>query len=69
LAGNEIPWLAQVFQILDIYDALKSKRPYKEPLCDSEALEIIIGEMNKGWRNPEIVKYFIPFIQSRSNEV
>ena len=69
LAGNEIPWLAQVFQILDIYNALKSKRPHKEPKSSSEALEIIIAETKKGWRNPEIVKYFIPFIKSRSNEV
>jgi putative two-component system response regulator len=32
LEGEEIPYLAQVFQVIDIYDALTSERPYNEPL-------------------------------------
>jgi putative two-component system response regulator len=63
LVGEEIPYLAQVFQIIDIYDALTSERPYKRALSPEEALEVIAEETAKGWRNPELVKQFTEFIQ------
>jgi len=62
LAGSDIPWLAQVFQIIDIYDALTSERPYKKALNTKEALEIIAEETAKGWRNPKLVEEFTCFI-------
>ncbi len=62
LKGNEIPYLAQVFQIIDIYDALTSERPYKPAYSPAEALSIIRQETEKGWRNPELVEKFIEFI-------
>lgn len=63
LAGNQIPQLAQIFQILDIYDALTSERPHKKAYTAAEALAIIVEETAKGWRNPQIVKQFTAFIQ------
>ena len=65
LAGAEIPYLAQVFQIIDIYDALTSDRPHKRAYSPNEALEIIIEEAQKGWRNPELVEQFTTFIRSQ----
>lgn len=62
LAGSDIPWLAQVFQIVDIYHAITSERPYKKALTPREALEIIAEETQKGWRNPELVEQFMSFI-------
>ncbi len=44
LRGEEIPFLARVFQCLDIYDALTSARPYKRALTADEALEVMDGE-------------------------
>lgn len=64
LVGEEIPYLAQVFQIIDIYDALTSERPYKRALSPEEALEVIAEETAKGWRNPELVQQFTEFIQT-----
>lgn len=66
LSGEQIPYLAQIFQILDIYDALVSDRPHKKAYTPSEAIEIITEETNKGWRNPEISAAFTAFI--RANE-
>ncbi len=63
LSGSHIPWLAQVFQMLDIYDALTSQRPYKQALSPEQALEIMVEETQKGWRNPELVEKFIGFIR------
>jgi putative two-component system response regulator len=64
LQGDEIPFLAQVFQIIDIYDALSSERPYKKAFTPEEALRIISEEMKKGWRNPDLIKEFSNFIHA-----
>lgn len=68
LAGNAIPYLAQVFQIIDIYDALTSERPYKRAFTQAEALEIMAEETAKGWRNPKLVQQFTEFIKSTQSE-
>ncbi len=65
LQGNEIPYLAQIFQIIDIYDALTSERPYKQAFKPTEALEIMAAETAKGWRNPELMAKFTEFIRTR----
>jgi putative two-component system response regulator len=62
LRGNDVPYLAQVFQLIDIYDALVSERPYKQPLSHQDALDIIQSEAERGWRNPELVAQFANYI-------
>ncbi len=69
LAGSEIPYLATVFQIIDIYDALTSERPYKPAYTVEEALEIIAAETKKGWRNPKLVEQFTEFIRTAGKEL
>ncbi|MGF1542715.1 MAG: HD-GYP domain-containing protein [Pleurocapsa sp.] len=64
LSGQDIPYLAQVFQIIDIYDALTSDRPHKKAYTPNEALAIIAEETAKGWRNPEITSTFTAFIRN-----
>jgi putative two-component system response regulator len=39
--GEDIPWAARVMQICDVYDALRSTRPYKPPLDHARAVAII----------------------------
>lgn len=63
LAGDQIPYLVQVFQIIDIYDALISERPYKQAFTSAKALEILVEEAAKGWRNPVLVQQFCRFIR------
>lgn len=69
LKGTQIPFLAQVFQIIDIYDALTSQRPHKQPLTAEQALRVLMEETKKGWRNPELVKNFSDFIQESEKQV
>ncbi|BBE29959.1 hypothetical protein OSSY52_01000 [Tepiditoga spiralis] len=40
--GNDIPIEAQIVSIADIYDALRSKRPYKKELTHEEVMNILI---------------------------
>ncbi|MEM7592447.1 MAG: HD domain-containing phosphohydrolase [Cyanobacteria bacterium P01_A01_bin.83] len=65
LAGDNIPYLAQIFQVIDIYDALISERPHKKAYSPGEALQIMQEETEKGWRNPKLVEQFTLFIRSQ----
>ena len=39
--GEDIPLNARIFAIVDVFDALMSKRPYKPPMALEQALEIL----------------------------
>jgi putative two-component system response regulator len=58
LRREEIPLLARILQLADIYDALTTHRPYKRTLSSEEALQIIREEAGRGWRDPELVERF-----------
>jgi putative two-component system response regulator len=58
LAGRDIPLLAQVMQMADIYDALTTARPYKRAFTSEETVRIMWEETAKGWRDPELMKVF-----------
>lgn len=45
LKGDEIPLSARIVSVVDVYDALTSRRPYKEPYTHERALEIMHTEM------------------------
>jgi putative two-component system response regulator len=59
LRAGQIPQLARIVQMADIYDALISSRPYKPAFSEHEALRIIQEETDRGWRDPEIVTLFL----------
>jgi cyclic di-GMP phosphodiesterase len=42
LKGKQIPLSARLMTVADVYDALVSKRPYKEPFTHKQAMDIII---------------------------
>lgn len=42
LSGDRIPIVSRIFALTDVYDALVSKRPYKEPFTHDRARSIII---------------------------
>ncbi len=41
LYGQAIPLSARIMALADAYDALRSKRPYKEPLTHAQSVKII----------------------------
>jgi putative two-component system response regulator len=65
LVGQQIPLLAQAFQLIDIYDALTHERPYKPAFSPEASLQIIYQEAKQGWHDAELVHIFAQFIQSR----
>ncbi|MFH1964125.1 MAG: HD domain-containing phosphohydrolase [Acidobacteriota bacterium] len=47
LKGQEIPLSARLMTVADVYDALVSKRPYKEPFTHEQAMDIIFKGDNR----------------------
>jgi len=64
LAGEKIPLLARILQVADIYDALTTARPYKPAFSHQHAIEIMLEESRRGWRDPELVPLFAEISQA-----
>ena len=47
LKSDKINDIAKILSVVDVYDALLTARPYKEPKTVSESLEIIMAMINK----------------------
>jgi putative two-component system response regulator len=58
LRAEEIPTGARILQIVDVFDALTTERPYKKALSVPEALGIMREEVGKGWWDPKIFDQF-----------
>jgi response regulator RpfG family c-di-GMP phosphodiesterase len=58
LQGDDIPLLAQITGIVDVYDALTSDRPYRKALTEEAALEELRQEARRGWRRADLVDEF-----------
>ncbi len=57
IIGEKIPVTARIFCIADVFDALSSKRPYKEPFSFEETMKII--QENSGSHfDPDLVNTF-----------
>jgi putative two-component system response regulator len=58
LAGDQIPLAARIVAIADVYDALSSRRVYKEAYSHDECVEIISEEAGKQF-DPDLVHIFL----------
>jgi putative two-component system response regulator len=57
LKGVDIPLFARIAAIADVFDALISRRPYKEPWTIDAAARFIRGEAGKHF-DPDLVEIF-----------
>ena len=58
LRGSDIPISGQIVAVTDIYDALRSKRPYKKPFTISHSMSIM-RESQESTFSPEIFAAFV----------
>ncbi len=63
LTGEEIPITARVTTIADVFDALTTKRVYREALSRAKALEIMSDEVRKGWWDGRLLDEFCGLLE------
>ena len=68
LKGNDIPYLARIAAVADTYDAMTSRRTYRDPL----SLDVVKAEIERcsGTQfDPEIAKVFLDILNNHYDEV
>ena len=68
LAGEDIPYLARITSVSDTFDAMTSKRSYRDPL----PLDVVIEEIKKckGTQlDPKIADVFLDILQNHADEI
>jgi len=65
LRGDDVPLLAQIISIVDVYDALTTSRPYKPALPAEHACVVLRDEAVRGWRRTDLVETFIELLVER----
>ncbi len=63
LRGEEIPQLARILQVVDVYDALLTERPYKPALPHERALQTMQEEAAAGLWDPKLVEEFFRMLR------
>ena len=58
LKGEEIPLTARILQIVDIYDALATDRPYHKAIQPEEVFTIMHEEAKRGWWDDSLICEF-----------
>ena len=60
LKDGEIPLFGRIIAVADVYDALTTARPYKEPWPKSKAVDLLIREKNQSF-DSKIVDTFLVY--------
>lgn len=58
LSGDRIPLVAQIMGIVDVYDAVTTRRPYQHAQPSDTAIEILRRQVTLGWRRHDLVEEF-----------
>jgi putative two-component system response regulator len=64
LAGDDVPLLARIVGIVDVFDALTTSRPYRAALSTDEAHKIMLADAASGWCPTEMVATFVELHRS-----
>jgi HD-GYP domain-containing protein (c-di-GMP phosphodiesterase class II) len=62
LKGEDIPIAARIFALVDVWDALRSDRPYRKAWTDEKALEYIKEQAGSHF-DPRVVKVFLKIVE------
>ena len=65
LSGEDIPLLAQIVGVVDVFDALTTDRPYRKALTIEAAYDIMRSDADAGWCPMKLVTTFIDLHRKR----
>ena len=63
LRGEAIPLLAQIMGIVDVYDAMTTTRPYRQPTTPAAACDELLREAERGRHRPDLVDAFVSLVR------
>jgi putative two-component system response regulator len=69
LTGDEIPLLAQIVAVVDVFDALTTNRPYRKEMTVTAAYDIMLAEAASGWCPLKLVRTFVDMHKRRFVDV
>lgn len=58
LRSTQVPLLAQIVGVVDVFDALTTERPYRHPMNATNAVQVLMDEAGRGWRDRVLVDVF-----------
>jgi putative two-component system response regulator len=64
LNGETIPLTARILQMVDVFDALVTDRPYRAALSAAEATKVLQEEASQEWYDPKLLTEFIDLLNS-----
>jgi HD-GYP domain-containing protein (c-di-GMP phosphodiesterase class II) len=67
LKGEDIPLWARIVSVVESYHAMISKRPFREPLAEDQAMTIIKEEGGRKY-DPKIVDSYLGILKERTQE-
>jgi putative two-component system response regulator len=59
LRGDQIPVVAQIVGVVDVYEALTTERPYQSEHSVDEAFVVLRRQVEQGWLRRDFVETFI----------
>ena len=62
LRNDEVPLLAQIVSVVDVFDALTTERPYRAARPPEEAFQVLTEESANGWRDRVLVDAFVKVV-------
>jgi putative two-component system response regulator len=67
LSGGEIPLLPRILQVVDVYDALRTKRPYKPAIGHEQSAVTMHEKARLGLLDGDLVHEFLDLLLEKRN--
>ncbi len=67
LAGEQIPLAARIFSVVDVWDALRSTRPYHRPWPETRVLDHLHEQAGRAF-DPDMVQAFIALVKEENTK-
>jgi putative two-component system response regulator len=67
LRAGEIPLLPRILQVVDVYDALRTARPYKPAIGHEQSVQTMRDKSRQGLLDADLVSEFVGMLRERRN--
>ena len=68
LRGDDVPLVAQIVSVVDVFEAITMGREYVAPRSAADAIQVLRHETQVGWRRPDVVERFVELVGSGALE-